>query len=138
MEQALTLRGAVTAAAFISAGAASGALMRWVLGMLLNRFFPLIPPGTLAANFIAAFALGAALAFFGTHTAIQPHWRLMIITGFCGGLSTFSTFAGELLFLVQQNKLAHAALSMGLHVGGSVLLVLAGMVCFNFLRQQGG
>jgi CrcB protein len=69
-------------------GAGFGALLRWWLGLTLNSYFPVVPPGTLAANLIGGYLIGLAVAFFATATAIAPEWRLFVITGFCGGLTT--------------------------------------------------
>ena len=76
----------------ISAGAALGAVMRWLLGLSLNALFPTIPPGTLVANLLGAYLIGIALALFAQHPALAPEWRLLLITGFLGSLTTFSTF----------------------------------------------
>lgn len=78
-----------------SVGAALGALLRWWLSLRLNALFPAIPPGTLAANLMGAYVIGAAIAFFAGFPALSPEWRLLIVTGFCGGLTTFSTFSAE-------------------------------------------
>ncbi len=76
----------------ISAGASLGALLRWGLGLWLNAWFPAIPPGTLAANLIGGYLIGVAMGVFAHHVALPPEWRLFVITGFLGGLTTFSTF----------------------------------------------
>src|SRR5512138_2611184 len=104
----------------ISLGAALGALLRWGLGTRLNGLFPDIPPGTLAANLLGAYVVGAAVAFFATYSAISPEWRLFVITGFCGGLTTFSTFSAELVALLQQGRLAWAMGEIAVHVAGSL------------------
>lgn len=118
----------------ISLGAALGALLRWVLGDKLNSLFPTIPPGTLAANLIGAYVVGAAIAFFATYTALAPEWRLLIITGFCGGLTTFSTFSAELVPLLQQGRLSWALGAVALHVVGSVLMTFAGIATITWAR----
>jgi CrcB protein len=79
----------------VAVGSALGALLRWSLGMKLNGLLPGVPPGTLAANLIGAFVIGAALAWIAASPGISPEWRLLITTGFCGGLTTFSTFSAE-------------------------------------------
>lgn len=118
----------------ISLGAALGALLRWVLGDKLNSLFPTIPPGTLVANLIGAYIVGAAIAFFATYTALAPEWRLLIITGFCGGLTTFSTFSAELVPLLQQGRLSWALGAVALHVAGSVLMTFAGIATITWAR----
>ncbi len=111
----------------IAVGAALGAVLRWQLGTRLNSLFPTLPPGTLAANLIGAYVIGLAIAFFATFPAISPEWRLLVITGFCGGLTTFSTFSAEITTLLQQGQVLWACGAVASHVAGSVLLTLAGM-----------
>ena len=119
----------------ISLGAASGALLRWQLGAKLNSVFPTVPPGTLAANFVGAYVIGLAIAFFATFPAISPEWRLLVITGFCGGLTTFSTFSAEIMTLLQQGRLSWALASVALHVGGSVAMSFAGIATVYLVRR---
>ena len=118
----------------ISIGAALGALLRWALGLKLNAILEVIPFGTVAANLLAAYVIGLATAFFATTPHLSPEWKLLIITGFCGGLSTFSTFSMEIVTLLQRQQFAWAAGSIGLHVVGSVLMTLAGMATWQLLR----
>ena len=119
----------------IALGATLGALLRWHLGNRLNDLFPSIPPGTLVANLIGAYIIGVAIAFFATAPAIPPEWRLMIVTGFCGALTTFSTFSVEISDLLQKGQLALAASAVVVHVVGSVLLTLAGFATVHGVRQ---
>lgn len=111
----------------ISAGAAIGAVLRWVLGLRLNALFPALPPGTLAANLIGGYVIGVAMAYFATTPAIPSEWRLLVITGFCGGLTTFSTFSAEVVTLLQQGRLAMAGATIAAHVAGSVAMTLLGI-----------
>ncbi len=111
----------------ISLGAALGALARWQLGERLNSLFPTMPPGTLVANLIGAYIIGLAIPFFAHSSAVAAEWRLLVITGFCGGLTTFSTFSAELTVLVQEERLIWAMLTTGAHVVGSLLMTFAGM-----------
>jgi len=111
----------------ISAGAALGALLRWALGLRLNSLFPALPPGTLAANLVGGYLIGVAMAYFATAPAIPSEWRLLIITGFCGGLTTFSTFSAEVVTLLQQGRLAMAGGAVAAHVIGSVAMTLLGI-----------
>jgi CrcB protein len=113
--------------AAVSVGSSLGALLRWWLGARLNAHFPPIPPGTLAANLIGGYVVGVAVAFFATYTAIAPEWRLLVITGFCGGLTTFSTFSAELVTLLQQGRASWALAAAAAHLGGSLLMTLAGI-----------
>jgi CrcB protein len=108
-------------------GASLGALLRWGLGAQLNSFLPSIPPGTLAANLVGAYVVGLAIALFATYPAISPEWRLFIITGFCGGLTTFSTFSAELVTLLQQGRGLVAAGAAAAHLVGSVAMTFAGI-----------
>ena len=85
----------------ISVGGSLGSLLRWWLGLMLNAHFPTLPPGTLTANLVGGYIIGLAVAFFATYGALPPEWRLFVITGFCGGLTTFSTFSAEITALLQ-------------------------------------
>ncbi len=118
----------------ISVGAALGALLRWQLVVKLNQVFPNLPPGTLLANLFGAYVIGAAIAFFGVYVTLSPEWRLLIITGFCGGLTTFSTFSAELALLLQQARFSWACGLIVAHVMGSLLMTFAGMVTVFWLR----
>jgi len=111
----------------ICIGASLGALLRWWLGSQLNGLFPTVPPGTLVANLVGAYIVGLAVAFFASYTAIPPEWRLLVITGFCGGLTTFSTFSAEMVTLLQQGRTLWALGGAALHLVGSVLMTFAGI-----------
>jgi CrcB protein len=119
----------------IAVGSICGGLLRWELGLKLNALYPTVPPGTLSANLIAGFVVGVAIAYFAQAPALAPEWRLLIITGFCGGLSTFSTFSAEIVTLIQRNQLAWAAGAIGIHVGGSLTMTLAGIASCNWVRS---
>jgi fluoride exporter len=120
----------------ICVGASLGALLRWWLGLALNGLFPAVPPGTLVANVVGGYLVGLAIAFFATHAAIAPEWRLLVITGFCGGLTTFSTFSAELVLLLQQGRVYWAIGAATLHLAGSVLATLAGIATLAWLRSK--
>ena len=111
----------------VAIGAALGALLRWWLSSKLNAIFPTIPPGTLASNLIGAYVIGAGVAFFAGYPAIPAEWRLLIVTGFCGGLTTFSTFSAELVALLRDGRVVWAGTELLIHVTGSLLMTLAGM-----------
>ena len=111
----------------VALGAALGALLRWLLGSKLNSVFPTIPPGTLVANLFGAYVIGLGIAFFATFSSISPEWRLLVVTGFCGGLTTFSTFSAEVTLLLQQGRLVWAFGAVAAHVVGSVLMTFAGI-----------
>ncbi|SDN64683.1 fluoride efflux transporter CrcB [Pseudomonas jinjuensis] len=114
----------------IALGASLGALLRWVLGMQLNALFPTIPPGTWAANMVGGYIIGLAVAFFAANPALSPEWRLLIITGFCGGLTTFSTFSAEVVTLLQTGRPAWAIGQIAIHVVGSLLATMAGLLTY--------
>jgi len=118
----------------ISLGASLGALLRWWLGARLNSFFPAIPPGTLAANLIGGYVVGAAVALFASFAALAPEWRLFVITGFCGGLTTFSTFSAEVVTLLGEGRLLLAGGAIATHLVGCVLMTLAGIGTVQWLR----
>jgi CrcB protein len=111
----------------VGVGAAIGALLRWWLSSKLNALFPSIPPGTLASNLIGAYVIGAGIAFFAGYPAIPAEWRLLIVTGFCGGLTTFSTFSAELVALLRDGQVLWAGAELLVHVTGSVVMTLAGI-----------
>ena len=77
----------------ISIGAALGAILRWVLSERLNHVFPFLPPGTLTANLVGGYLIGVALMVFASLPNLSVEWRLFVITGFLGALTTFSTFS---------------------------------------------
>jgi CrcB protein len=118
----------------ICVGASLGALLRWWLGAQLNSLFPTIPPGTLTANLVGGYIIGIAIAFFATYSAVAPEWRLLIITGFCGGLTTFSTFSAEIVTLLQQGRSLWAISAAAAHLAGSVLMTLAGIATVNWVK----
>jgi fluoride exporter len=115
-------------------GAGLGALLRWWLGLTLNSYFPRIPPGTLAANLIGGYIIGVAVAIFATYSDLAPEWRLFVITGFCGGLTTFSTFSSEIVALLQQGQALDACGAAALHLAGSVLMTFAGIATVAWNR----
>lgn len=118
----------------IGIGAALGALLRWLFGMQWNALFPLLPLGTLAANLVGGYLIGAAVVFFGNNPALSPEWRLFVITGFLGGLTTFSTFSAEVVALLQEERLLWAFAAISAHVLGSLLMTMLGMASMRLLR----
>lgn len=119
----------------IATGAALGALARWGLGLWLNAMFTAIPPGTLVANLVGGYLVGLALPLFLAHPDVAPAWRLFVITGFLGGLTTFSAFSGEVAVLLQQGRLLMATGAIGLHVVGSLAMTLAGFATVEAVRR---
>ena len=120
----------------ISLGASVGAVMRWLLGLSLNHAFTHIPAGTLAANLIGGYLIGLALAFFTEHTGLAPEWRLLVITGFLGGLTTFSTFSAEVTTLIQQGRMVWAMAAISVHVFGSLAMTVLGLATFAALKRM--
>ncbi|MBS5774165.1 MAG: fluoride efflux transporter CrcB [Enterobacter cloacae] len=104
-------------AVFIGGG--TGSVARWMLSMKLNPVHQIIPLGTLTANLIGAFIIGAGLAWFNRMTHIDPVWKVLITTGFCGGLTTFSTFSAEVVFLLQEGRAGWALLNVAVNLLGS-------------------
>lgn len=122
------MTGGATWPAFVAigAGAAIGAWARWALGLLLNPLFAAVPLGTLAANLIGGFLMGAALAWFQIAPSLSPVVKLMLTTGALGGLTTFSTFSAEGLHLLQRGEWGWLALHTVAHVAGALLAAWAG------------
>ena len=118
----------------ISLGASCGALLRWYFGLQFNALFTSIPLGTLAANLLGGYLIGLAVAFFNHHPLVSPEYRLLIITGFLGGLTTFSTFSAEVTSLLQSGRFSWAVAMVGVHVAGSVMLTILGILTINFCR----
>jgi fluoride exporter len=119
----------------ICVGGSLGCLLRWWLGTMFNAQFPTIPPGTLTANLVGGYIIGLAVAFFGTYSALPPEWRLFVITGFCGGLTTFSTFSAEITALIQQGRVLWALGAAATHLVGSILMTFAGIATFVWLKK---
>jgi CrcB protein len=121
--------------ALISAGAALGAVTRWLLGVALNGLFPAIPPGTLVANLVGGYLVGVAMEAFSAPLGMAPELRLLVITGFLGGLTTFSTFSAEVARLLQQGRVLLAGAEITAHVLGSVALTILGIATVMALRR---
>lgn len=119
----------------ISVGASAGAVLRWLLGIALNAVFPTIPLGTLAANLIGGYLIGLAMAVFASLPGLAPEWRLLIITGFLGGLTTFSTFSAEVTVLLQQGRYLWAGAAISVHVAGSLLMTMLGLATVVFVQR---
>ncbi|WP_374357404.1 fluoride efflux transporter CrcB [Chitinimonas sp.] len=115
----------------ISVGAALGAVLRWGLSLWLNPLLPRLPFGTLAANLLGGYLIGVAVAFFAQHGNLPPEWRLLVVTGFLGGLTTFSTFSAEVVGLLGQGQTGWALLAAGSHLFGSFLMTAAGIWTVN-------
>ena len=119
----------------ISIGAALGALLRWYLAARFNQMFPQLPPGTLAANLLGGYLIGIAMAVFLAFPALSPQWRLLAVTGFLGGLTTFSTFSAEVVTALLEGQGLWAMWTITSHVIGSVVMTLLGVATVRGLRS---
>ncbi|MCX8618524.1 fluoride efflux transporter CrcB [Gilliamella sp. B2923] len=117
----------------ISVGSVAGGLLRWFLSLKFNLIAFAIPLGTLLSNLIAGYIIGFAIAFFN-HANLSAEWRLLVITGFCGGLSTFSTFSAEIVNFLQEGRYTLGLIMIAVHVIGSVLMTFLGILSYQFLR----
>lgn len=124
------------AIAAISMGASLGAVLRWVLSINFNTAVTSLQPGTLIANLLGGYLIGVGVAYFANHPEIPIEWRLFAITGFLGGLTTFSTFSAEIIALLQAEKILLACGTIALHVGGSLAMTLLGITTVSLLRQS--
>lgn len=120
----------------IGIGAASGAWLRWGLGLWLNPTLPELPAGTLAANLLGGYLIGLAVAFFMQHPGLSSEWRLFVITGFLGGLTTFSTFSIETVTLLMRGQYAWGMVIIAAHLGGSLMMTLLGIQTFKWMQGQ--
>jgi fluoride exporter len=118
----------------VGVGAAVGAWLRWGLGLWLNPVYSVIPLGTLAANLVGGYLVGLAIAFFSQYPGLAPEWRLLIVTGFLGGLTTFSTFSGEVFLLFSRAQVGLGMLAISLHLAGSLVMTGLGVLTFRMLR----
>jgi CrcB protein len=110
----------------ICIGASAGALARWGLGLWLTPG-GVLPWGTLAANLVGGYLIGVAIAAFQAMPELDPVWRLLLITGFLGGLTTFSSFSAEVIGFVMAERYGLALLTAGLHVLGSLGMTVLGL-----------
>jgi len=113
-------------------GAGFGACLRFALGEALNRLLPQLPLGTLAANLIGGYLVGVAIAFFAWRTDVSLLWRLALITGFLGGLTTFSTFSAEVVNAFVRGEPGWAVGTAVAHLAGSLLLTVLGIATVRF------
>ena len=115
----------------VGIGATLGAWLRWGLGLWLNAFHHHFPAGTLAANLGGGYLIGIAVGFFAAHPTVPPEWRLLAVTGFLGGLTTFSSFSAEAMVLLQRGDYLWAFLHSLLHLAGSLALCFAGFATYR-------
>lgn len=112
----------------VGLGAALGAWMRWLLGLLLNPLFVALPLGTLAANLFGGYLIGAAVGIFHLNTHFPLAWKLFAITGFLGGLTTFSTFSAEVVERLLAGQPAWAVGLASVHLAGSLTATWLGLL----------
>lgn len=122
--------------AAISLGASAGALLRWIFSLALNPLQFIVPLGTLAANLLGAYLIGLAVAFFADHMQLAPEWRLLVVTGFLGGLTTFSTFSAEVVEMIQKASLGEAFITILIHVVGSLALTFLGIWSYQVFKPH--
>jgi CrcB protein len=122
----------------VGGGAAVGAWMRWGLGVALNPLFPTLPLGTLVANLVGGLFMGFAMELLTRHAVLPPEVRLLVTTGFLGGLTTFSTFSAEVVTLMLRREWLWGSITIGAHVIGSLLLTIAGILVVRALYVWGG
>ena len=118
----------------VGMGAAFGAWLRWGLGLWLNASNYPVPLGTLAANLGGGFVIGFAVAMFQTYSSLPQEWRLFLITGFLGGLTTFSTFSAEAMLLLQRGQYLWAFAHSALHLVGSIAFCIGGYASWRAIN----
>lgn len=119
----------------VSAGAAIGACLRWVLSLTLNSVHVNLPVGTLLANLGGAYVIGICVGFFSANPQLSPEWRLFVVTGFLGGLTTFSSFSAEAMELLQKGEWLWAFGHSALHLLGSILCCFAGYASWRLFQS---
>lgn len=117
-------------------GGGLGSVARWMLSLRFNPVHHAIPLGTLAANLTGALIIGVGLAWFNRISHIDPMWKLLITTGFCGGLTTFSTFSAEVVFLLQDGRFGWAALNVLVNLLGSFLMTALAFWLFSHMSGR--
>jgi CrcB protein len=124
-----------TAFLAIGIGAVLGAWLRYGLGLWLNPLFVTVPLGTLAANLVGGYLVGAAVAVFHINVELSPELKLFFVTGFLGALTTFSTFSAEVVHLIQHARYGWAVGAASLHLFGSLLMTGLGIFTIHKLSQ---
>lgn len=119
----------------VGIGAASGAWLRWWLGLLLNPLVPTLPMGTLAANLVGGYLMGIAMGILTHYASLPVETRLFIVTGFLGGLTTFSTFSAEAVTLLSRQQYGWVAAHISAHLLGSLVMTGLGILTVNLIRS---
>ncbi|ADW74816.1 CrcB protein [Rahnella aceris] len=121
-------------AVFIGGGI--GSVVRWYVSLKMNGMSPLLPAGTLTVNLVGAFIIGLGIAIFTRLPHIDPVWKLLITTGFCGGLTTFSTFSLEVVYMLQDGRFGAALLNMALNLAGSLAMTLLAFMLVSWFSAH--
>ncbi|MFH7806547.1 fluoride efflux transporter CrcB [Acinetobacter sp. BSP-53] len=119
----------------IALGSIFGAWLRWGISLKFNNVFENIPFGTVLVNLIGAFIIGLAVSFF-SNSSLSPNYKLFVVTGFCGALTTFSTFSVEVVGLLQSSKFEYAISTIAIHVIGSLIFTVLGMLTYQFCSNN--
>lgn len=114
----------------IALGSILGGWLRWGISVKYNNLFDNIPFGTVLVNLVGAFIIGLAVSFF-SNSSISSNYKLFLVTGFCGGLTTFSTFSMEVVTLLQSGKFDYAILTIAIHVLGSLIFTGLGIFAYQ-------
>lgn len=125
----------ITAFFAVGIGAAIGAWGRWGLSLAFNALFPLVPLGTLIANLVGGYLMGISMGLIGLGGLLSTELRLLVTTGFLGGLTTFSTFSAESVTLFSRGDYGWATLHLMSHLFGSLLLTALGLMTVQLLKQ---
>ena len=115
-------------------GAGFGALLRAGFNLLTVGSSSIIPMGTLLSNMVGGYLIGIAVAFFGNNAHLSPEWKLFVITGFLGGLTTFSSFSAEVVGMMQRSEFSWALGTALLHLSGSLVLTFLGILTYQAFK----
>jgi CrcB protein len=118
----------------VALGATAGAWLRWLLGLWLNRHADMLPWGTFAANMIGGYFVGLILGLVAAHPEWPQFWRLLLVTGFLGALTTFSTFSAEVIAFIEEGRFGMAVSYAGMSLAGSLVLTFLGLFTAHSLR----
>ncbi|HEX9391178.1 MAG TPA: fluoride efflux transporter CrcB [Usitatibacteraceae bacterium] len=120
----------------VGIGAAIGSWLRWGFSVGMNPVIGKFPLGTLTANLVGGFLVGLAVAFFSRHPEISPAWRLFAITGFLGGLTTFSSYSAEVVTLLEHGEIPMGLAVAAAHLLGSFALTALGFWTYRTMAGQ--
>jgi CrcB protein len=115
-------------------GAGFGALLRAGFNILAVGIASAIPLGTLLSNLVGGYLVGLAVAYFGNNPQLSPEWKLLVVTGFLGGLTTFSSFSAEVVGFIQRGEFTWALGTAMLHLVGSLMLTFLGILTYQALK----